>query len=66
MHGSTRRRLLTRSGWERRSKHRRSRTCLIGRSASSFNPAIYRTDLTDMLHGFPIFWNMKADALTAV
>ena len=24
-----------------------------------FNPAIYRTDLTDMLHGFPIFWNIK-------
>jgi len=24
-----------------------------------FNPAIYRTDLTDMLHGFPIFWNIR-------
>jgi peptide/nickel transport system substrate-binding protein len=24
-----------------------------------FNPAIYRTDLTGMLHGFPIFWNVR-------
>ena len=24
-----------------------------------YNPSIYRRDVTDIVHGFPIFWNMK-------
>jgi peptide/nickel transport system substrate-binding protein len=24
-----------------------------------YNPSVYRRDITDILHGFPIFWNMR-------
>jgi peptide/nickel transport system substrate-binding protein len=24
-----------------------------------YNPSVYRRDVTDILHGFPIFWNMR-------
>ncbi|HKM61359.1 MAG TPA: hypothetical protein VJY39_02600 [Acidisphaera sp.] len=24
-----------------------------------YNPSVYRRDVTDIVHGFPIFWNMR-------
>ena len=26
---------------------------------ANYNPSAYRADLTGILHGFPIFWNMR-------
>jgi hypothetical protein len=31
-----------------------------------YNPSVYRRDVTDILHGFPIFWNMATGVTTAV